>query len=734
MRAAARVTALAAALVAFPAPAHAAGTFARTGDAVAEVSGNQVVLADREIVHRWMVAPTGGVVTSELADPALARQWSTATSPDFSLTLDSLATSSISGWKLIAATAQRIPPDPGRPQAGAGVEVVFRYAALGISAGLLELDRSWSLYPGAAVQGVSATLINRTPVPVRVGLYSLAELTSSAPASAEVQTYHGGSDWRQDFRVTTVHTGTFNDEGEVARFDAGGGNGWFLVGELRGGSISRVARDTDGRSWVGVDNARDLLDGGPLASSPPNYNRVGNPLYPAPIRQRTLAPFGTLDLGRAYLGVYHGGAQQAAAAFVSDFARHEMPAFARSVDLNTFHPWGHGPGLSDANLRPQANVFKALGGEVFMLDDQWQGSSAGDWQWDTARFPISAANGVPQFVNYLHARGLQLGLWMSPAEFNPLSTAYRTHPQWACTPTGDATSLIKDDSGFGVWDMTNANLRAHLTSVVNRLIAQDGVREFKFDYVVWVDCPPHDYLDYEDAYVSWVRQLEAQHPNVTFELDETNDQRLWPFRSVALGPSWFDNGHLHGTTYTMRLLHDIWSAAPWIPPSTLGFGTYDDGTVNPPYTADYVMPIALLGHFTFWTNLVKLTRAQRAESAWWIAWYKANRGGLSGLVYDDTAIDPIRAGGSWVAFQPWCAGRGYVFAFRQGGPAPRDRIALQGLTPTATYRVSNVRTHALLGTFTGAALERGLTLTLPSRYSAVVLSVAPASALPPAVG
>jgi hypothetical protein len=694
---------------------------ARAGGATAEVGGTQAVLADAQIRQSWSFAPGGAVTVTAVDDPATGRQWALAGSPEFTLQLDSAATSSTSGWGLIGATAGAIPSDPARPDAGRGVQIAFRYG-LALRRGLVELDRTWSLYPGAGVEEVSEQLVNHTPLALRVGQYSLAQLTSPAPATATVLAYHGGSDWRQDFRVSATEARAFDDEGEVARFDDGSGSGWFLVGQRRGGVMSRVGRDSGGRTWVGVDNARDVFDWGPLMSSPPNYNRQGNPAYPAPIRQRTLTPLGTLDLGQAYLGVYHGGSSQAAETFAQDFAAHVMPHGRQTVDLNTFHPWGHGGGLSDANLRPQAQVLAALGGEVFMLDDQWQGSSAGDWQWDRARFPLDS-QGVPRFVDYLHSQGLKLGLWMSPAEFNPGSVAYRAHPRWACTPVGDATAQIPDDSGLGVWDMTNRHLERYLSGVISRLIGQDGVREFKFDYVTWVDCPPHDYLDYEDAYVHWVELQQRLHPGVTFELDETNDQRLWGLRSAAVGPSWFDNGHLQGSSYPSRLLHDLWSAAPWIPPSSLAFGSYDPG-VAAPYTVDYLMPIALLGHVTFWSDLTQLGSSDVDETAWWIGWYKAHRSDLAGPVYEDSTADPID-GTSWAAFQPWAGGHGYLFVFRQGGADSSHTVALQGLARRVSYTVTNVRTGAELGTFTGAALEHGLSVSLPE-YSALVASVSPA--------
>lgn len=705
-----------------PAATTIASSIATVGDATAQVSAGGAQLYDGEVVQRWHFSPQDEVTTVQFEDPAIGRDWAVASAPDFQLTLNAVATSSEQVWHLLSAKAQQIPYNPARPAAGPGVQIVFRY---GITPGngLIELVRTWSLYPGDSVENVSEELINHTPLIFRIGLYSLVQLSSDAHVSALIETYHGGADWRQDFRVTTDYPGAFNAEGELARYDDGAGEGWVEVSQRRSGVMSRVVKDPDGRTWVGVDNARDLFDFGPILTSPPDYNRLNNPLYPVPLRGRTLLGDDTLDLGQAFLGVYHGGAQQAAAAFVDDFAEHVMATSRTTVDLNSFHPWEHGSGMSAANLEPQAKIFAQLGGEVFMLDDQWQGKSSGDWEWDTQRYPMGT-DGVPKFVTYIHSLGLKLGLWMSPAEFNPGSSTYKQHPLWACTPTGDVTAQIQDDSGLGVWNMNLPVVRQHLTEVVDRLISQDGVREFKFDYVVWLDCPPFNYLDYEDAYVGWVEQQQALHPGVTFELDETNDQRLWPFRSVALGPSWFDNGHLQGSSYPSRLLHDVYDAAPWIPPSDLGFGLYDGDLVKP-YTANYLMPIALLGHITFWTDLTKLTPQQLRQTAWWIKWYKANRAGLAGLVYEDSNVDPVNGTAS-AAFQPWDGSSGYLFAFRQDGPAGQT-VPLQGLGLSTSYVLTNVRTGKVFGTYTGATLEAGLVLTLPSDYSAEVFSIEPAT-------
>jgi hypothetical protein len=147
--------------------------------------------------------------------------------------------------------------------------------------------------------GVTSVLRNGAPAPVRLGAYSLDELTSPrSAATANVLTYHGGSDWRDDYRVATNEAGSFDDEGEVARFDDGSGSGWFFVSERRAGTPSRVGRDAGGRTYAGFDASHDLLDAGPLMSDPPNYNRVDNPLYPVPVRGRVVQPASTAAASR----------------------------------------------------------------------------------------------------------------------------------------------------------------------------------------------------------------------------------------------------------------------------------------------------------------------------------------------------------------------------------------------------------------------------------------------------
>jgi hypothetical protein len=682
------------------------------GTAYARVSGDSVTLGDGQLVRQWSI--TGGSVRTVGLTSTNGTQWAQPAA-DFTLNLDGIPTSSTVGWSLTSA----------RPQMHAGaVEVVFDYALLtpGLPTGVT-MTRTFALKPGRAAMSVTST-VHSSLVPLRISAYSLDQVCAKqAGLPAEVVAYHEGSDYRLDFRHVSHPGGSFDAEGETLR--VGKASGFFLVSQRRGGLMSRAQRSADGTAAIGVDWARDLFDAGPLLDSPPNYNTIGNPLYPVPVIARLVRPGETLSLGTAWTGVYAGpqgeGANSAAAALDAAFPWH----IDRTIGANSFHPWGHGSGMSGPNLEKQIAAAAKLGVERYMLDDQWQGGTrgeSGDWHFDPSRYPDSNHDGVPDFVTDLHRHGMQLGLWMSPFEFNMKSQTYARHPLWACLPLGDVTAQIPDDAGLGAWDATNPQFQNYLLGVIDRLVKDYDVREFKFDYMTWLDCGTHDYADYEDAAYSLIHRMEVQHPNVTFEIDETNDQRMWPFESESLGPSWFDNEHNHGVDRVSELLHDLWSVAPWMPTQTIGIGSYDSGSLDAGLSPNYLMPIALLSHLTFWTDFTLLTATQRRQTAWWLHWYQAHRDGVGPMVYELTSQDPL-SGKDWLVLQPWHGDSGYVFAFRQDTTASSARVKLQGVNADASYVVTDVRTGNVVARASGEELRRGLVIRAPSKLSARVLSV-----------
>src|SRR5689334_13882410 len=91
-------------VLAMPAAASAATTSARSGSARASAGNGVASLTDGRITRTWKTG-AGGVVTDSLRGDGV--NWSDGNSPDFTLDLNGVSTSSTSGWSLADVTARR---------------------------------------------------------------------------------------------------------------------------------------------------------------------------------------------------------------------------------------------------------------------------------------------------------------------------------------------------------------------------------------------------------------------------------------------------------------------------------------------------------------------------------------------------------------------------------------------------------------------------------------------------
>ena len=152
----------------------------------------------------------------------------------------------------------------------------------------------------------------------------------------------------------------------------------------------------------------------------------------------------------------------------------------------------------------------------------------------------------------------------------------------------------------------------HIESRIQNAIDNWGVTYFKFDFLVWLDCVGQgDMYDYKEAFIAMLDRLIEKNPDVTFQIDETNDYRLFPFESVTRGPSWFQNG----SPPPDRLLHNLWNLSPYVPAYTLGQHFLGGNQYNN-YPVDTLMAIALPGHLTFFSDLRNVpARGRRCRAA-----------------------------------------------------------------------------------------------------------------------
>src|SRR4051812_6754297 len=191
-----RLIVVAAALLAAVAlPAVRAVAPARADAVTASVHGTTAVLGNARVQRTWHIAPgpTGGIVTAALVDGPgpNVRSWAGPASSDFSVTVNSVPLTSTGSWEVLEASAHAIGNNAG--------QVVFRLGTPGMSvlgAGL-EIDRTYTLHAGSATIDIDSTLVNRTPALLRVGAYTLDELTGAAGKSpiAGGQGSNRGAGW-----------------------------------------------------------------------------------------------------------------------------------------------------------------------------------------------------------------------------------------------------------------------------------------------------------------------------------------------------------------------------------------------------------------------------------------------------------------------------------------------------------------------------------------------------------
>lgn len=725
-------------LVLLSAPSAGAETYSDRG-VTAEVTPERVTLANALVSRTW----TRAAFASTLVDRrGRDHTWSSG-QPDFTLAVAGQDVSSAD----FAADAVTVTPLPR-----GGLRVVFRlrHAVLALTA-----TRTVEVYPGVA--GFRTQMTVASPVPLMLSSFTLDEIAAGGSVTPTIHAFRAGADWRGESNWQGPEFGSIGDAHAGDWRDTRSG----LAGEplaAPGEWISAVTGDRsafqvlerndfpssraryDGKvATTRVDFTRDILSLGPLEET----GHVENPREEEAGRGRLITRDG-LALPAAFTGVARGDGDEEWQ-FHKYLVEHRIDPYPRDVVFNSDATdrneisTGAKDDMDMAAVRESAPVARALGADVFTLDDGWQAAS-GDWQPDSPdhrdprvgdptyqgdktklapRFPDAEFAAVREAI-----APMKLGLWMSPLSYHPRSEVYRAHPEWGCTPTGQATGasgLAQPDSGsneagLGQW---NTNYLPFLEERLREAIVEWQVKLFKFDFLVWLDCPGvNDLYEAHDRFLALIDKLRAEFPDVAFAVDETNDYRLFPFESTLRGPTWFTNG---GPTVA-QILHNTWNLSPWIPAFALGQKVLTGSQRDQPVATSVA---STLLNEPMITQDVRPSRdpyfsAIAPEARTWFDWGKARRAEyLSGVTYPLLA-DPL-GGKQWTALQNWNPDtrRGALLAFRQDDERGSVPIALRNV-PDGSYEVRSAPDDALVGTFTAAQLREGLTVTAPPRGAKVL--------------
>ncbi|MGW1675638.1 glycoside hydrolase family 36 protein [Streptomyces sp. NPDC002324] len=226
-------------------------------------------------------------------------------------------------------------------------------------------------------------------------------------------------------------------------------------------------------------------------------------------------------------------------------------------------------------LLPLVDAAAAAGAEYFCIDAGWYDDeppgtvgpggvpgwwdAVGEWEESAPRFP----GGLSEVLDRIRATGMVPGLWLEPEVVGVRS------PVAAALP--DEAFFRRDGVRLAEWgrhqlDLRHPAARAHLDTVVDRLVRDHGVGYLKLDYNIDIgpgtdgpgpgDGPGDGLLGHNRAYLDWLDGVLDRHPALVLE-------------SCAAGGSRTDHAILsrlpiHSVTdqQDFRLLPAIAAAAP----------------------------------------------------------------------------------------------------------------------------------------------------------------------------
>jgi alpha-galactosidase len=228
---------------------------------------------------------------------------------------------------------------------------------------------------------------------------------------------------------------------------------------------------------------------------------------------------------------------------------------------------------------------KALGVELFLLDDGWFGNKyprvndhagLGDWQPNKSRLP----DGLAPLASEAVKRGLRFGIWIEPEMVNPKSELFDQHPDWAIRQPKRELELQRNQL---VLDLTRPEVQAFEWQTIQNILGVPDISYAKWDCNRYLTQPGSSYLATDRQSHLWIDYVTALYAL----MDKT--AKKFPDTELMLcsgGGGRVDYGAL-------RYFHEFWPS------------DNTDPTQRVPMQWDYSYffpPMAIASHVTHWGN------------------------------------------------------------------------------------------------------------------------------------
>ena len=154
---------------------------------------------------------------------------------------------------------------------------------------------------------------------------------------------------------------------------------------------------------------------------------------------------------------------------------------------------------------------KALGVELFLLDDGWFGNQyprvndhagLGDWQPNRLRLPKGLAPLAAEAVQ----RGLRFGIWIEPEMVNPKSELFEQHPDWVIRQPKRELELQRNQL---VLDLTRPAVQEFEWNTIKDILSVPGITYAKWDCNRYLTQPGSAYLAPDRQPQLWIDYVNA---------------------------------------------------------------------------------------------------------------------------------------------------------------------------------------------------------------------------------
>lgn len=364
------------------------------------------------------------------------------------------------------------------------------------------------------------------------------------------------------------------------------------------------------------------------------------------------------------------------------YARRLLRPGPRPVLYNSWEATGFDVSLD--NQRTLAERARAVGAELFVVDDGWFGrrgqpaDGLGDWWVDTKKFP----GGLTPLVDAVQDLGMAFGIWVEPEMVSPRSDLYAAHPDWVHRDTRHEPEWSRDQL---VLDLSLPEVRDHLVTVLDDLLSSGDIAYVKWDAnrpMSQVGADRSVWWGHTEGLLDVVRRVRARHPNVLIEACASGGGRIDLGTLATFDDFWTsDNTDALDRLTIQRgysMLYPAKAMRAWV-------------TDSPNFLTQRAIPlrfrahVAMLGSLGIGADLSAMNDAELAELASYVRQYKEWRpviqeGDLHRL--DNPSPNDYRL------IQYCLPERSLLFAFLPASRIGRrgTRVRLRGLDPESRYR------------------------------------------------